>query len=952
MKSFLENVAEELYADLGNKIADARIILPSRRACMYFKIHLAKIIDRNIFCPYIRSFEDFVYETADVELEDPITLLFDLYQSYQQFDKKEQSLEYFTPLGLTLLKDFNLIDKELLDGTKLFAHLEQVKAIERWGEEYGIDISMRSEGFLKDYYQFWTYLKQTYFHFREKLLKKKKVYSGLAYHWVCDNFEKIDKKITNQPIAFVGFNQISKAENFIIAEFLKLKQAKIYWDIDTYFLENPIHEAGEHIRKNIKNGLLSQSKNKVQKYLSQAPKELEIIAVNNSVTQAKLAGEILTNALKGKTVDFKQQINHTAVLLPDEQMLMPLLYSLPQNTETSIDELINITMGISLKETPLFTLISNLFSIQSNILTVDENQKNIHYKDISRVLYHPYLQFSEKNNQLLKRIQKENLVYVPIQKLHTDSQNGELYQLLFRDWKGNVQNCIAYFYDLLAFLSKELNPETHKLDLQYLFDFYTLIKRLEITLKDQKDMSILAFKRFLINLLTQQRVPFTSEPLRPIQIMGMLESRTLDFEHVIILSCNETILPKAKSYDSLIPHSVKNEFSLPTHLSTDATFAYTFFRLFQRAKKITLIYSTEAEGGKVCEKSRFISQIENEFKQFSNIKITKKQLLLELPQIQQKGKTIQKDKRILDRIKDYLANDGLSPSLMNVYIREPMEFFEKKILKINQDQNVEEEMAANTFGSLIHKVLEKIFESHVGKQITGSQLYELGLNKDKQIDQLIQRTINEDIGGILQDRGKNYLLKNLSKHLITSYLKQQKQAKNFTVLAQEKTLYVDLKLTILGKKTAVKIKGQADRIDLLETGDGTCQIRIIDYKTGFFDKSKLSITSIEELLENPEKEKVVQLLLYKYLVIKNLQNNKIANLPNDFDLAKCSISSAFIFFRQLNEGLQFYKFKNEAKELNLFVEELEKFLTLLISNILDEQKPFGDTVQLNIEELM
>ena len=307
---------------------------------------------------------------------------------------------------------------------------------------------------------------------------------------------------------------------------------------------------------------------------------------------------------------------------------------------------------------------------------------------------------------------------------------------------------------------------------------------------------------------------------------------------------------------------------------------------------------------------------------------------------------------ILDKIKDYLANDGLSPSLMNVYIREPMEFFEKKILKINQDQNVEEEMAANTFGSLIHKVLEKIFEPYVGKEITGFDLHELGLNKFKQIDNLIQTTINEDIGGILQERGKNYLLKNLSKHLITSYLAQQKEAESFTVLAQEKTLYVNLTLDILDKKTTVKIKGQADRIDLLKNSKGKYQLRIIDYKTGFFDKTKLSITTIEELLENPEKEKVVQLLLYKYLVIKNLQNNKIANLPNDFDLAKCSISSAFIFFRQLNEGLQFYKFKNEAKELNLFVEELEKFLTLLISNILDEQKPFGDTVQLNIEELM
>lgn len=955
MKSFLENVAEELYAELGDKIAEARIILPSRRACMYFKIHLAKIIKTNIFCPYIRSFEDFVYEIADVDLEDSITLLFELYQSYQQFDKKEQSFEYFTPLGLTLLKDFNLIDKELLDGDKLFLYLEEVKAIERWGEEYGIDISMRSEGFLKEYYQFWTYLRQTYFHFRENLLKKKKVYSGLAYRWVCDNFEKIKEINDTQTIAFVGFNQLSKAEYFIINKFSKLKKAKIYWDIDAYFIENPIHEAGEHIRQNIKKALISQSKNSFPKHLGSQPKEIEIIAVNNSVSQAKLVGDILAkmtdNLLNdNKLEDFKKQINHTAILLPDEQMLMPLLYSLPQNPTTNIDELINITMGISLRDTPLFTLVENLFSMQSNILTIDENQKNIHFKDISRILYHPYLQFSQKNKQLLKRIQKENLVYVPIQKLHADSQNGELYSLLFVDWGGDVHNCINYFYDLLAFLSKTLSEEIYKLDLQYLFDFYTLIKRLETTLKSQKSMSILAFKRFLTNILSQQRVPFTSEPLRPIQIMGMLESRTLDFEQVIVLSCNETILPKAKSYDSLIPYSVKNEFSLPTHLSTDATFAYTFFRLFQRAKKITLIYYTEGKEGKVGEKSRFISQIENEFKHFDSIKITQKQLILQLPQIAKKAKKVQKDKRIIQKIEDYLANGGFSPSLMNVYIREPMAFFEKKILKIRQEQEVEEEMAANTFGSLVHKVIEKIFEPLVAKQITGSQMYELGLDKDKNVERLIQDTINEDIGGILQERGKNYLLKKLSKHLITKYLRQEKEASTFTVLAQEKTLYAEIELTILGKKMPVKIKGQADRIDLLRTTKGAYQIRIIDYKTGYFDKTSLSINVIEDLLEKPEKAKVVQLLLYKYLLIKNLEKHKIPNLPSDFDFNSCEISSAFIFFKEINAGLQFYKFTNEASELNLFVEEVERFLTLLISNMLDTQKIFENGMQIDLEE--
>ncbi|MEM6299659.1 MAG: PD-(D/E)XK nuclease family protein, partial [Bacteroidota bacterium] len=458
-------------------------------------------------------------------------------------------------------------------------------------------------------------------------------------------------------------------------------------------------------------------------------------------------------------------------------------------------------------------------------------------------------------------------------------------------------------------------------------------------------VSVPTFKQFLFEAIRETTIPFTGEPINPIQVMGMLESRALDFENVIILSCNEGVLPQGKSYNSIIPFDVKKQFGLPTHLASESSFAYTFYRLLHRAKRITLVYTTDSDATGGGEKSRYLAQIEHEMAEMENITLKKRQVNLPLPQRKKSSLQITKSEDIQFRLRTYLTKEGLTPTYISRYLNDPLQFFQQKILGLYEDRGVEEELQAVTFGNLIHGAIERLFESLVGKTVTPDNIQ--ALRKTTDFDALLTEVLAEQAGGILQDRGKTYLLKQTAANLLLDFLEQQEEDSGFQLIAQEHKMEAQLSVTVSEQETImVKLCGTADRI--IQTPEGS--LHLIDFKTGKFDERSLKIESVQQLLYEPKKRYVVQLVLYRYLLLCAVEEKTLPKLTPGFTLTNENIISDFLYFKALDEKLKTYTLKEEPKDNSDFKNQVERFITVLVRDMLDASKPFSESLELVVEE--
>ncbi|AFM04642.1 RecB family exonuclease [Bernardetia litoralis DSM 6794] len=1020
--SFLQKVATKLYQEWKTDISDLHIVLPTRRACLYFKTFLSEIADETIFSPKVISLEDFIVGSSGLEIEDTSTLVFELYDSYQRFDKAVAgSLERFAPMAITMLSDFNLIDRNLVKSHELFEYLDEVKTMERWGEMFGDaeqDSTISNLSKIQEYYLFWENVEKTYNHFREKLESSNRAYSGLAFRWVYENLEQIIEDQRIECAVFVGFNQLYKAEELIIQKLEKLGKAKTYWDMDAFYIDAKWHEAGNYFRKFLQNGFIKGRREEVsfiENLIQTEKKEIEVISVVNTITQAKTAGHLLNEMIeklvyKNEFFKFSQARNHTAVLLPDETMLLPMLYSLPKSSEgVNIQKLVNITMGVSLKNTPLFSLIKNLFQAQENMLRDEEQPLSVYHKDLQRILQHPYIRpMEEDENPPLKRMHDENIIYFSVKELSDYKINGWLYGQLFEDWgknernpksddtdTGNIHKALRSFFKIIEALAHRFTQAEFSLESEYLFEFYKLLKQVErmiityapneethignsifgeideeLSQKLNKNKSkssekqskktklkiplkIESFERLLLELMRDRKIPFTGEPIAPIQIMGMLESRALDFENVIIISANEGIFPRGKVLNSSIPFDIRLQFKLPTHTEDDAAYSYNFYRLLQRSKKITLIYASDMEGMRGGEPSRYVNQIKSELAHLENISFYESRLELPLPTFENSTRIVEKTPAIIQRLEKYLTQEGLSPSYISRYLEEPMRFYEKKVLKLNEPPMMEEDLFQHTYGQVMHEALEELFEPLVGKEINEEWLDKTRKDKEN-LKLLVEKLITKLAGGVMHDTGKNFLLKEVTQSLIPEFMRLQKEEAPIRLIALEQqlknTITFDIKIDGQIRKIPLKLIGTADRIDIITTKEGIKRLQVIDYKTGKMDAAALKADTFEQLLSD-EKAKIIQLVLYKYLFIKTYQAGQIKHLPTDFSLEEYQIVSGFWFFRKLSSNFTPYHLKAE-KDLTLdgFLAEVETFLQKVVENMLDAAIPFSDVIDVDIWE--
>ena len=904
MPSFIADVLQDLYKHKVD-ISQLKFIVPSKRAGVFLKQEIAKKLSRAIFTPQITSIEEFVEELSQLHKVSNTELLFEFYEVYKLHTAQDhiEPFDSFLKWAQVLLQDFNEIDRYLIAPNRVFDYLSAIQDINHWSLEEN------KTPLIKNYLNFWNKLNTYYEELSNELLKKRKGYQGLLYREAVENLESYIQYNESTQHVFLGFNALNACESTIIKELLQNGIAKVYWDIDKCFVENEIHSAGLFIRQYLKQWSYYKS-NPITWFHNyyKEKKQIEITGIPKNIGQVKYVGELLSKIKKEQT-----HLNKVAVVLSDENLLIPMLSSIPSTIEK-----LNITMGCPLRTVPLASLFDQLFILHK------KEKLTFYYKDVIALLSHQSIRplFIVENKDLaldaLNLISHNNLAYLSLEKIKLlIPQKERLVELLFGNWNNSPDIALKYFSALIICLKNSYNEtkETNLLSLEYLFRFNELFNVLSNMNNTFNHVSNIETLFGLYNeLLRSETIDFRGEPLQGLQIMGMLESRVLDFDTVIITSCNEGILPAGKGGNSFIPYDVKREYGLPTYREKDAIYTYHFYHLIQRAKNVYITYNTEPDVIKGGEKSRLITQLEIE--KMHNIR--HQVVLPKTPKNNTSLLTIKKTKQLVEELK-VVAQKGFSPSSLTTYIRNPIDFYYQKILGVYEPEEVEETIAANTLGTVVHNTLEDCYKPLEGQLLNLDHIKEMRQKVDQRVLHHLNSLYKE--GDIT--KGKNLIIYEIAKRYITNFLNSEANSitKGNTIKIIKIEEELESTITIDELNHPINLIGKVDRVDMFND-----TLRIIDFKTGRVDQSNVEIVDWANITTDYTKHsKSFQVLMYSYMM----------HTKHTFDMP---VETGIISFKNLKAGfLKFakkdrlgYGAKKETfisqETLSNFEDELKKLL--------------------------
>ena len=899
MDSFIKKV----LLDLKNQNFDfsqSIFILPNKRSGFHLKKTLSEVISKTIFSPEIVSIEKFIEELSELELLSNTELIFEFYSIYLNITPKDkqEKFEDFIKWSRILIQDFNIIDKEIEDPSQVFDYLKAVKEMDHWS------LDSNPTELVKRHLYFWSNIKSYYKEFSNHLLNINSGYQGILEKKALINVENYIKKKADLKYVFVGFNALNKIESLVIQKFLKTGLAKIYWDIDKISINSTFNNSGFFINNYRSNW--PYYKNKEINWINDnysSKKNINVIGVSKNIGQVKYIGEIIK-----KNID---QEGKTAIVLGDESLLIPMLSSLPKGIEG-----VNITMGFPLFSSSVSSLFYKLFRLHTKAKTT------YYYKDIISILSHelikPLFSLEEVNysDLIIEKINNGNIVNIKLEFLISNTKvNKGLIKLLFKSWSDNVDIAISNSKELITQIRNSLLiKDGGILTVEHLYRFNEIFNELFVLKKKFKFINSIAILFDLFqDIVRNERLKFNSESFSKIQIMGLLESRVLDFETVIISSVNEGVLPSGNTENSFIPFDVKIDNNIPTYKEQDAIYSYHFYRLIQRAKNVHLIYNTEVDALKGGEKSRFIRQIE-----FEGIhKINQIIINSYTPKNEENLIEISKTDEIINDLKN-LAKKGFSVSSILSYIREPLTFYYKKILKIPDELRVEETIESNTLGTVIHESLKEIYKPLINKFITVEYLKP----QLKKLDKIVKNQFKIIYNNGQFKSGKNLIILEVAIKYISDFIKIEIESISSGDRIQIIGIEEDFNVKFQSEKfkDEINLKGQIDRIDNFNG-----KLRIIDYKTGKkIEKKELNLSNWENLEMDYDKIKNwFQLLFYAYAY--NMTNNQ--NLPTEVGI---------ISFKNLKSGLLKFNFGTRFDNKSIINDDILKNYKILLENILTE----------------
>jgi hypothetical protein len=926
--SFLAEVAHELLATYDDDtLSDLVVIVPTRRAVVYLQNELALATPdgQALWAPRIAAMEDYMVERAGVQVEEPIALQLLLFEIFKSIDP-DLNFDRFVGWSALLLQDFSNLDQNLANTKEVFQYLSEAKALERWD----LDPDKSRTTGLKRYFTFWDQLARVYRELKRRLKADHLAYPGLAYREAVKRLQaelRAPQKPAPARHIFVGLGGLSRSEEKFINLLHKAGRAELYFDADPFYLEQDSpNRAGALLRRYWSKWDLPRDTFTLQEHLRGRPHHVRLLGVANASMQGKLAGQLLAEA---------RQLNPdatVAVVLPDETLLLPVLHGLPP---ASVVPEFNVTMGLSFQSTALFNLVDLLFEVHLTGIREGEPGRDYgvpkyHHQAVSKLLAHPFLrryqqwqdeqsdepQYHRLLDNICQQIIKKHLVLLPATELLALGQGHPLIAALFQTWD-NCDDIIRACYTVIDLLKQVYLHEHTAIEAEYLYLFYTMIRQLHSAFDcQQQRLSVRSFRRFLYDQMRATRLPFAGEPLAQVQIMGLLETRALDFDHVIILSCNENALPAPKRQNSLFPYDVLTEFKLPTYADAEATAAYNFWRLLQRAGRVDLVHVLPgAEGVRTGERSRFLRQLEFDLAAQNPMLVVEDKVVgvpADLPHETPMGPgggvngdlVLEKDELMLTALRGVLER-GLSPSALNEYIACTLKFYFSRLARFQENEEVEEALGTDGFGTVVHDSLEhllKPFELEK-RDLTAADLPEVL----KKVPAEVQRQLRQEEADrqARPDDGLNHVLGQVAVRIIRKYLESlphQPGILPLRIAAQETAMVATVFADIPGRAAAlpVRILGRADRIDALPDG----RRRVVDYKTGLVERRELNLRgtqkplsaadTVERLLTESSSgaDKVRQLWLYRFMLESD-----------EFNPAPPGSEAAIMSLRKIDEGL-------------------------------------------------
>ena len=938
-KTFLEYVAEDLLKKYGIDLSRITLVFPNKRASLFLNEHLARMADGPLWSPVYTTISQLFRDRSERVVADNIKLVCDLYRIYVQCTGTTETLDHFYGWGMLMLSDFDDIDKNLADATDVFRNLsnihelndvsylseEQREVLKRFFNNFSDDYNTE----LKNrFLQLWQNFGNIYNSFNDHLQEEGLAYEGALYREVVNNDLATYDADT---YIFVGFNMLQKVEQKLFTLLAKAGKAKFYWDFDRYYMEGANNEAGYYIRQYLEafpNELFNRDDEIYNNFRTE--KVLRFISASTETIQGRFVGHWLQNE------DFVRAGRKTAVVLCDENLLQTVVHSLPSEVEN-----VNITTGFPLAQSPVFSFVNALINLQTIGYTKSAERYRLQY--VRAVLRHPYSLFLSDNcTEQLRALEEHHTYYPSRQEMAVDEGLTLIFANL-EEGVADVQTYHAKLVDWILSMLKTVGKSTQETDdhlmKEAIYRMYTLFNRLhELIVSGDLSVDLITLLRLITQLVQSTSIPFHGEPAIGLQVMGVLETRNIDFDNVLLLSCNEGNMPKGVNDASFIPYAIRKAHSLTTIDHKVAIYSYYFHRLLQRAQNITILYNNATEDGHTGEMSRFMLQMLVE----SGHKIERLSLQAgQMPNVLQPH-AVEKTDSIMQQL---MKLDKLSPTAINRYLRCQLLFFYNTVAGLKESDEETDDIDNRTFGNIFHKGSQLIYEQLMDANFTVSENAIKDFLADKSaLLRIVDRTFNEELFKVANaNQHPQYNgLQLINRGVIISYLKKLLQMDlsltPFRILAMEKPVEQEVVFNVDGKAHTLTIGGYVDRLDEVEEGNGKV-IRVVDYKTG--RKPQTAVAAFEDIFSGDKVTKnhadyYLQTFLYAAIVRDSLKWNK----------QKLPVSPALLFIQQASaeENDPVLRVgKERINDIAVYHNDFWAHLKALLSEIFNKERAFMPT---------
>ena len=885
MTTFIEEVAQRLYEKYGEEISSLTLLMPSKRARLFFAEALAKVAVRPIWEPEYASIDDLMCSLSGLRKVDRLRLVAELHKIYKRYH--DEKFDEFYHWGEVLISDFDMVDKYMVDASQLFANIsdlkelesdlsylskEQIELINRfWRTLTGAtDEVVGGRDAKSKFLKVWRSLGAIYDEFRSRLRELGVGYTGMIYREAVERLKSGKADIEGEKrYIFVGFNALSKCEQSLLRHLQSTGRAEFYWDYDNYYTENGFQEAGMFIRKNLEQFGEAEgiSHNNFRNI-----KSVNVLSTSSNVAQCQCVVDILEKIAERNGGAFDKR---TAVVLTDENLLMPLLYALPEKFKVSRKIVrgkeverpaINVTMGYPLRNTLAYSFVERLLELQKHARIGKDGEATFYHVDVDGLLSHPYIADikTDQYSALRREIVKHRLFQVPQSMIATTPLLKKIFRMATA-WNEQSEYLIDVVDEVATTTAEGVESAFRAEFLAIISD--ALFKLQNIIGNCDVEMTDKVYRSLVRRHLQAERVPYTGEPLEGLQIMGILETRNLDFENVIILSMTDNNFPGNRAADkSFLPYGLRYGFDIPTAEHHEGVYAYYFYRLAERAENLYMLYSSASDDKSTGEPSRYIRQLEYE----TDFDIAYSNVGVEVSLSESSVIAVEKGPVVFDKLLRYTKDKTLSPTAFSTYVKCPLRFYFNFVERLRPEDELEESVDNMTFGNIFHEAADLLYKQIKGMADPAQLLTEL--RNRGEVEKCVDRAIakvyfqreNEPLPELSGELTiiRNIVCEYLGKNLLNYDIRNNE----FVIYATEEDVEVTMPIEVNGRKFNVRLAGRADRIDSLDNG----MLRVIDYKTG---KPKLGYGGIEALFHgepvgSKRESNIINTLLYSMMLRK------------------------------------------------------------------------------------